>query len=273
MPVSGEHYWQDDEGLWVENVGPWAIEKQDILTKYVQISGATRKKYTQCAFIDVFCGPGKSCIRSNGNLIDGSPVAAYRQAQKSHPFSAMYISDADAELLKSAATRLESLAAPVRAVEGPARSALPAIVNKLSRSGLHLALLDPHNLGALSFDLFESLARLRKVDIIVHVSLGDLQRNTGLYTSMEQTQFDDFAPDWRKHISTNMNKKALRAAIIKYWTEKVVGLGLPPAKHWELIRGEQRQRLYWLIMLAGHSLPHAFWNKITSAAKAPQFNF
>jgi len=29
----------------------------------------------------------------------------------------------------------------------------------------------------LSFDLFESLAKLQRIDVIVHVSLGDLQRN------------------------------------------------------------------------------------------------
>jgi hypothetical protein len=34
MPVEGEHYWRDKDGLWVENVGPWAKEKLKILTDY-----------------------------------------------------------------------------------------------------------------------------------------------------------------------------------------------------------------------------------------------
>jgi hypothetical protein len=57
-----------------------------------------------------------------------------------------------------------------------------------------------------------------------------------------------------------------------YWTEKVVALGLPRAKHCELIRGTQNQRLYWLMFLAKHELPHSFWNKITSLAKSPQLD-
>src|SRR6202051_1119871 len=113
MPTKGDHYWQDEDGFWVENVGPWANEKLKILTDYVQICSGTRQKYSQHAFIDVFSGPGKSKIRTSGNLIDGSPVAAFKQAQGASPFSQIYVSDADPELLKSATCRLKLLGAPV----------------------------------------------------------------------------------------------------------------------------------------------------------------
>jgi three-Cys-motif partner protein len=274
MPVTGERYWRDDNGLWVENVGPWAREKLKVVTDYVQIASKTRKKYAHCTFLDVFCGPGRSQIRDTRELVYGSPVAVFKQAQRSHPFSEIYISDADDELLASAEARLLALKAPVHAVKGPASAALPSIVDRLSPSGLHLVLLDPHNLGTLSFDLFECLARrLRRVDIIVHVSLGDLQRNTDLYTSDDQSQFDRFAPGWRNQVPIDSNTVTFRAALLDYWTEKVAALGLPRAKHCELIRGTKNQRLYWLMLLAGHELPHSFWEKISSLAKAPQFRF
>jgi three-Cys-motif partner protein len=265
MPVQGEHYWQDESGLWVENVGPWAKEKLKILTDYVQISSSTRKKYTHCAFVDVFSGPGKSKIRGTTELIDGSPVAAYKQAIKTKAF-------ADQGLLESATSRLRNLGAQVTPIEGPASRSLPKIVSNLSPSGLHLALLDPHNLGTLSFDLFECLAKLQRIDVIVHVSLGDLQRNADRYTSEDHAQFDRFAPGWRANVRTEMNQTSLRAAILEYWTEKVVSLGLPRAKHCELIRGTNNQRLYWLMFLAKHELPHAFWKKITSQAKSPELD-
>jgi three-Cys-motif partner protein len=272
MPTQGEHYWLDEDKLWVENVGPWAKEKIKILTDYVQISSGTRKKYTHCGFLDVFSGPGRSKIRDTTELIDGSPIAAYKQAQKSQPFSSIYISDADQDLLNSATSRLRDLGAPVNSVKGPASSSLPTIVHSLSPSGLHLAFLDPHNLGTLSFDLFECLAKLQRIDVIVHVSLGDLQRNVDRYTSEDHAQFDRFAPGWREHVRTDVNQVSLRAAILEYWTDKVVALGLPRAKHCELIRGTNNQRLYWLMFLAKHELPHAFWKKITSLAKSPQLD-
>jgi three-Cys-motif partner protein len=183
MPTKGDHYWQDEDGLWVENVGPWAKEKLKILTDYVQICSGTRRKYNHRGFIDVFSGPGKSKIRTNGELINGSPVAAFKQAQGASPFSQIYVSDADQELLKSATDRLKLLGAPVIPIDGPASVALPSIVKTINQHGLHLALLDPHNLGTLSFDLFEALAKLKHIDVIVHVSLGDLQRNVDRYTS------------------------------------------------------------------------------------------
>jgi three-Cys-motif partner protein len=273
MALKGESYFQDENGLWVERVGPWAEEKQKIITDYVQIASATRRKYKHCSFIDVFCGPGQSQIRDTGELIDGSPVAAYKQGCASHPFSHIHVSDADADLLSSAEVRLRDGGAPVHATEGPASVALPKIVNQLSGSGLHLALLDPRNLGALSFDLFQCLSRLKRIDVIVHVSLSDLQRNVDRYTSKAHEQFDRFAPGWRDHVNTEMNQAALRAAIMEYWTERVVSLGLPRARHCELIRGTQGQRLYLLILLAKHRLAHAFWEKITSVSKAPRFDF
>jgi len=70
-----------------------------------------------------------------------------------------------------------------------------------------------------------------------------------------------------------MNKAAFRAAILKYWSDKVTALGLPQAKHWELIRGDQEQRLYWLILLARHDLAHDLWAKISSAANSHTFDF
>jgi hypothetical protein len=64
-------------------------------------------------------------------------------------------------------------------------------------------LLDPHNLGALSFSIIEQLAKLKYIDILVHVSVSDLQRNVDLYSSEVQRQFNEFAPEWRKHVSLN----------------------------------------------------------------------
>lgn len=185
----------------------------------------------------------------------------------------MHISDADPEILSSAEKRLVDLEAPVRATPGPASSAMPKIVQQLNSFGLHFAFLDPHNLGALSFDLFECLAKLKRIDIIVHVSLSDLQRNADRYTSAAHDQFDRFARAWRDHIRADTNQTSLRAAIIQYWSDKVEALGLPRAEHCELIKGTHNQRLYWLIFLGKHDLAHTLWSKISSSAKSPRFDF
>jgi three-Cys-motif partner protein len=271
-----EQYTQGDDGLVVEKVGSWAVEKLKLVTDYVYASGGARKRYLGpgAAYIDPFCGSGRSLIRGTTTFIDGSPVAAFKRAlQSPGHFTSISVSDGDGELLAAATKRLTALSAPVRPFAGPASESIPKIIQSLDRQGLHLAFLDPYNLGALSFDLFEELAKLRRIDVIAHVSVSDLQRNATRYADEDFEQFDKFAPDWRSRVSIDMNKSAFRAAILKYWSDKVTALGLPQAKHWELIRGEQGQRLYWLILLARHDLAHGLWAKVSSVAKSPTFDF
>jgi three-Cys-motif partner protein len=271
-----EQYTQGDDGLVVEKVGSWAEEKLKLVTDYVYASGGARKKYlgAGAAYIDPFCGPGRSLIRGTTTFIDSGPVAVFKRAlQSPGRFTSINISDGDEELLVAATKRLTGLSAPVRPFAGPASASIPRIIKSLDPYGLHLAFLDPYNLAALSFDLFEELAKLRHIDVIAHVSVSDLQRNAARYADEDYEQFDKFAPDWRGKVSTDMNKVAFRAAILKYWRDKVAALGLPQAKHWELFRVHQGQRLYWLILLARHELAHGLWAKVSSVAKSPTFDF
>jgi three-Cys-motif partner protein len=136
MVQKDEHYSLDEQGLLVENVGPWARDKLKIVTDYIQASSAARRGYlgTGAAYIDVFCGPGRSKIRPTGQFIDDSPVAAFKKAEVSlAPFTSINISDADPELLATADKRLSALGAPVQTTSGPASSAMPKIVQSLNR--------------------------------------------------------------------------------------------------------------------------------------------
>ena len=269
MPPKDEQYQLGDDGLLVEKVGAWAKTKHKLLTDYIQASGGARSNYNQrsgAAYIDVFCGPGRLLIRDTDDYIDGSPVAAFKQGQASPgAFSSIEISDMDAELLDAAHTRLKKLKAPVAPTPGPAVVAMEQIVQRVHPDGLHFAFLDPHNLGALSFDLFKILQKLKHVDILVHVSIADLQRNVDLYTDK---QFDTFAPGWRSAINfKDMNKTALRSAVLNYWYDQVAGLGLTKARHSEEIRGPGNQRLYWLSLFSRDKLAHKLWAAVSSAAK------
>jgi len=180
-----ERYTQGDDGLIVEKVGRWAVNKLKIVTDYTYASGGARKNFARpgTTYIDVFCGPGRSLIRGTNQFIDGSPLAAFKRALESPGrFTSINVSDADDELLAATEKRLKARSAPVRTFAGPASAAMPKIVQSLDPYGLHLAFLDPHNLGTLSFDLFEQLAKLTRIDVIAHVSLSDLQRNADRYT-------------------------------------------------------------------------------------------
>jgi three-Cys-motif partner protein len=265
-------YEKDEDGFPREIVGVWSKRKLKILTNYIQASSATRKKFlrSEATYIDVFCGPGRCRIRDTAERIHGSPVAAFNQAtQSGAPFSCLHVSDFKPKMVNAAEARLLRLGAPVRRDDGDAAAAIERIVERCNPSGLHLAFLDPYNLGTLSFSIFKALARLKRVDVIVHVSVQDLQRNTRRYTTKEYDQFDEFAPGWRNVMDPNRPQAAVRLDIVKYWSEKVASLGLPRANHEELITGEKNERLYWLFFLASNEFAQSLWPKISSAAKAP----
>jgi three-Cys-motif partner protein len=93
-----DRYTQGDDGLVVEKVGSWAVDKLKILTDYVYASGGALSHFARpgTAYIDVFCGPGRCLIRDTTKFIDGSPVAAFKRALESPgPFTSIGISDAD----------------------------------------------------------------------------------------------------------------------------------------------------------------------------------
>ena len=51
------------------------------------------------------------------------------------------------------------------------------VVNAINPYGLHLVFLDPFNLAQLPFSIIERMLRVQRMDMIIHFSLQDLQRN------------------------------------------------------------------------------------------------
>lgn len=261
-----------EDSLPRELVGPWAEQKIGILCDYIQASGAARKLFhrSEASYIDVFCGPGRSRIRDTVRILDGSPVAAFKKAASSlGSFSSLHISDAEPKMSDAAEQRLKVLGAPVRNYTGPATNAVSSIVKKVDPHGLHFAFIDPYNIGNLSFSLFESLAELKRIDVLAHVSVQDLQRNIRLYAGEDMKQFDNFAPGWRSAINPNRPQQTVRAEIFMYWSNKIQELGMPRANFCELVTGEQQQRLYWLIFMSKSDFARSLWKKISSEAKSP----
>lgn len=260
---------EGDDGLPVEEVGRWATEKHVSLCRYIDISKAVRAKWIGpgrggATYIDLFCGPGRSRIRRTGEFVDGGCVAAWKESVRANtPFTQVFIADADDQRRAYAADRLRCLGAPVVEIKGEAVAAVRELVGRLSPKSLHFAFLDPYNLAAFDFSVIEQLSRFQYIDMLVHISKMDLQRNLGLNIRIQQSAFNKFAPGWREVVSLNQNHAAIRRAVFEYWRSKIRALGIYPSVDMELITGEQGQHLYWLTLAARHDLAHRFW-KIAS---------
>jgi three-Cys-motif partner protein len=129
----------------------------------------------------------------------------------------------------------------------------------VARSGSTSAFLDPYNLGDLDFSLIQTLSQLKRIDMLIHVSVMDLQRNLKRNIVSLAGPLDTFAPGWRDVVDVNRSQPELRRVIFEYWRDQVAQLGTRTAKDVRLITGEKNQRLYWLLLAAKHELARKFW--------------
>lgn len=268
-----------DDGLPAEDVGPHAKKKHEYLKRYLDISRSARKRFLDgpggATYIDLFCSVGRARVRESGEFIDGSAVAAWKiSVESGTPFSAIYLADADDDRRRVMAERLRRLEAPVKELPGTALDAARLIPGVINKYGLHFAFLDPYNLSALDFGILESLSSLKRMDMLIHVSAMDLQRNLGANMHSEESEWDRFAPGWREHVSPAAPQREIRRLMMEYWRSRVAELGVHPGTDGDvkMITGRQNQYLYWLLLAAKHELALKFW-KIASNPEGQQALF
>lgn len=254
-----------DDGLPADDVGIWAKEKHTYLKRYLDISRGARKKYIGdrkggAVYFDLFCGAGRSRIRGTEEWIDGSAVAAWKTCRDGGaPFTDIYISDHDEEKLNACTIRLQNLGAPVHSIHASAVEAAEKMASIVSGYALHFAFIDPYSLEALDFRVISILSRLKRIDLLIHLSAMDLQRNLLVNLAAEDSAFDAFAPGWREKVDTTGTQQEIRRRVVEYWRELIAELGVWASTEQRLITGERNQPLYWLLLAARHQLPHKFW--------------
>lgn len=256
------------DGLITDVVGPWALEKHERLRKYIDAYRGARAMFLPprgsggAAFIDLFSGPGRSQRDDNGQFIDGSPLVAYRAAQRSRTgFSDLHFNDLDTENINALRQRIGNLGAAANFYSAAADVAVDRITYALDPSGLHFAFLDPYNLENLPFSIIQRLAKQPRMDMLIHVSVFDLQRNLRRYLD-DGRVLDAFMPGWRGAIDPNRVDQAVRTDLLQHWLGLIRRLGTSPAEGIELVSATGGQRLYWLVFVSAHELGRKLWNDI-----------
>lgn len=261
-----------NDGLPVMCVSEWAEDKHEKLTRYVDISKAARRKFANRAgacFIDLFSGPGRCRIKGTDRVIDGGVLAAVRAGNGSGvAFSHVFVGDISQSYVEACVTRLNKLGTSAVGICGPAVDTVGKICGSLPESALNVAFLDPYNLGALPFQIIQKLSRQRRMDLLIHVSTQDLQRNLEKYIGDSESPLDQFAPDWRSSIiPTSQSKKSMRLSILKHWIGLFRGLDIETADGIERVTGPKNQNLYWLVFAARSELANNFWEAIRNTSK------
>jgi len=257
-----------DDGLPISEVGEWAHEKHDRLRRYVDIARGVRKGFlgpdkAGATYIELFSGPGRSRITKTDELIDGSPlVAAMKAREGGAPFSDIFVADLELPYPDAAAKRLSARGFSAKQFIGAAEDTVTRIVPLLNPYGLHFAFMDPFNLDSIPFSIIENLARLKRMDILIHVSVQDLNRNLRLYLKQENSPLDRVAPGWRNAIDERDTDRKLRKKFFDHWLNLIRTLDMKPSQGIEIVTGSRNQPLYWLVLIARHDRAGEFWDKI-----------
>jgi three-Cys-motif partner protein len=268
-PVGG-----DD--LPITRVGRWTLEKHERLVRYIDITRRVRTRFvrTESSYIELFCGPGRSVIEEDGEVIEGSPVRAMRAAQASGaPYTDFHLADFDADSVAAACKRLPRGSERVHPYDGEAERTVDEITAKLNPHGLHFAFLDPYKLDPLPFTVLERLARFKRMDMLIHVSIHDFQRNLRLYMAENVGPLDRFAPGWRNVVDQRETDQKVRVAIFQHWLGLIKDLDIAPSDGVAHVVGSKNQPLYWLVLVARHEKAHEFWDKIRNVGSQREFKF
>jgi three-Cys-motif partner protein len=270
--AKAERYEIDPEdGLRREIVGEWVEDKHLLLRAYVDITGPTRAKYTSRSYCDLYCGPGRARLKDTDDVVDGSAVLAVKQAAEraGSQFTAVHIGDSDKENLSACEARLSGLGLRPQTHLGAALDTAGKMRAQLHSNGLHLAFLDPYSIGALPFDVIRTLAQLQRMDLIIHVSIMDLQRN--FERLIEDGRLNAFAPGFSQKVDPLAKAEAQRLALFRHWRSLLEQeLKYSVSDNVERVSGTRNQPLYWLVYASRHSLGEKLWKAVTRLKRQPR---
>lgn len=253
-----------EDGLRRAIVGDWAPEKHLRLQKYVDITRAVRRKFGgNATYIDLYCGPGRARLRKTGEVVEGSALVAATEAiRRRNPYREVIIGDIDPVNVEACEARLNRLrVGNVRAYAGTAEDVAAKILPTLHPTGFNLAFLDPFNLESLPFQVIQTLAQAKTMDLLIHVSIMDLQRN--VRALMTSSKLNSFAPGWEKKINSAATNPKLVMAVFEYWRGLLSQLGYLVSDNIERVTGNRNQPLYWLVLASKHDLADKLWGEVS----------
>ncbi|PLP98556.1 hypothetical protein CYJ10_22030 [Cupriavidus pauculus] len=246
------------------DVGAWSNEKSRTLSRYVDASRAARRKFGYSSYIDLFCGPGRVIERDSRQLLDGSAVWAWRTSlQHDAAFSEMFIGDLNPDYVHACDLRLRALGAKVRPFAGPAANTVDEVLARLP-NGLHLAFVDPFNIAHLDFSILQKLSQQKTIDILVHFSVMDVQRNIGKEFDSKMSRLDAVAPGWRNTVRLDsMPVRQRVTAFLDHWEQLLMEMTqMRIADTKPIFVNRNRGPLYRLIHLSRHNLAERLWNDV-----------
>lgn len=259
-----------DDGQAVQCVGPWVSEKHEPLSRYIKATRGPRKDYLPprglggAAFIDLYAGPGRARVWSTGTVVEGSPLIALNHDEA--PFTKVILCEVDAENAEALRRRTER-DERVIVIEGDCHERIDDIIAATPASGLNFALIDPFSLDQLRFDTIAKLARVQRMDLLIHLPTMDMKRNFGRGTEARLTKALG-TDEWKKHITgpSGIARWAVEALRKRLTEFGYTGKEVPTT----MVTNTKNGGLYHLMFASKHDLGDKIWKSIAKTSGCGQ---
>jgi len=185
----------------VDEVGPWARRKLELLGKYLDAYTTIMKGEMWCQgyhYVDAFAGSGRPKVRGEEVFIDGSPRVALNSR---HPFTSYTFIEQDPwRLAQLDQLRREFSEASIHVLEGDSNNLIvsrltPYITYEQRRRGV--AFLDPYRMN-LDWSTVAAIAETRALEVCINVPTMSLNREVLLNDPSKLTawQIDAMTRFW-----------------------------------------------------------------------------
>lgn len=267
------------DGLPVQCVGPWSEDKYYFLERYLNASCEARRKFSDkdnTVFIDLFAGPGKCIIKREKREIPSGGMRAIHRDEA--PFNELYFFDINATNTDALGERTSNKP-NCHIIHGDSNNLVKGLVEKLlqKRYRYHFAFIDPFGPEGLIFETIAELARLNRMDMLIHFPIGSIKRNIPNWLQKKNTILDRLlgTDTWRNEIKKKVGRNICGVLIeifkkqlqtIGYPEEGLklaasdrnVQIGLPTVS----VKNTKDVNLYVLILASKHRLAQKIWSSI-----------
>lgn len=265
----------------VQCVGSWVEDKYYYLERYLNASCEARRKFSDkgnAVFIDLFTGPGKCIVKNSCKEIDGGVLRVLNREKAKFNESFLFdISKDNTDVLEKRINQNYNR----HISRGDSNSLIQNLVSGLLKhryKRYHFIFIDPFGPESLKFSTLIELARLERIDMLIHFPIMAIRRNWKSWVKKENTILDDFlgTKEWRDKISSLSDGRVFDL-LINIYKRKLSKIGckfvfdLKPVT----IKNTRNASLYDLILVSKNPLAQKIWNTVINKSPDGQksFNF